>query len=99
AMLKAAAAERGPEITPSEFLESAELPPEAIATILSRWPALRKAAGLDEAAPRRQRPRFTNLDLLAEYGRVVKQLGRYPTWMELNRHAAMSYQTFRARFG
>ncbi|HEX6984636.1 MAG TPA: hypothetical protein VF170_04630 [Planctomycetaceae bacterium] len=99
-LLRDAAAIHGPAITLSKFLQwSGELDPAVVAKLLVGWEALRKDAGLPAAAPRLGRKRFTHDDLMAEYDRVRRVVGRDPTWGELNRHSAVSRQTFQDRFG
>jgi hypothetical protein len=67
--------------------------------LLASWTELRARAGLPEAAPRRGEKRYTLDDLLIEYDRVVRKLGKEPTWAELNRHASIARQTYQDRIG
>lgn len=97
--LKEAVLELGPGITLSQFLKYAKIPPESVGALLVLWPQLRIDAGFEAAPPIRRRLKYTRDDLLVEYHRIVVQIGRHPTWQELNQRAAMSYQTFRERFG
>jgi hypothetical protein len=62
------------------------------------WPELLEAAGLPGVETNSPQ-RWTDEELLGEYGRVRTALGRVPTGLELHRRAAPSLSTFRGRLG
>lgn len=100
ALLQTSAMIYGPALTPSKFLRSqSQLSPQECAKILKQWATLRADAGLPESAPRRGQKRVTHDDLMVEYDRVRTELGKDPTWSELNRHASFSRQTYQDRVG
>ena len=99
-LLRDAAAIHGPAITPSKFLSMQPgFEHQLLASVLAAWPQLRREAGLAECAPRFGRKRFSDDDLLVEYDRVRSALGKDPTWAEINRHSAVSRQTYQDRIG
>jgi hypothetical protein len=89
----------GDDITLSKFLRECDLPVDVVAKLLAAWPQLRAEAGLPEAVPRAGRRRFTHDDLMAEYDRLRRQLGRDPGYYDLCRLSSISRTTFRERVG
>lgn len=97
--LQVAATIHGPNIRLSQFLHDLNLPYRQSAQVMATWTALRRAAGLPDAAPRAGRKQFTRDDLLAEFDRIKTLIGRDPTWSDLERHASISPSTFQLRLG
>src|SRR5579863_10184548 len=61
------------------------------------WSEVQQLAGI-ERHPHSTQP-LSDDDLLAEFHRVVSQLGAIPSWHKLNSIAAVSGDTIKKRFG
>lgn len=94
-----AAAEKGGAISVHDFLRHiGGSSPTIYSYFPGGWAELREAAGL-EPVRAGVKPRWTDAGLLAEYERAFEQLGRHPSWDELDRLAEPSRSTFKNRFG
>jgi len=87
----------GKFITQQEFCQWAEVSPNTLHTYCGSWRKLRAALGLPE---RRLRQRlYADVELFEELSRLIRQLGRWPSSEEINRHGRFSYATYAERFG
>lgn len=84
-------------ITQPDFARLTGISMTAILYHWGRWSALRQAAGLPrhEVPP----PRHSDDDLLAEFDRVTRKLGRAPSDNDFDAESCYNMATLRARFG
>ncbi|MBW3539277.1 MAG: hypothetical protein KY476_03330 [Planctomycetes bacterium] len=84
-------------ISRCDFSRQTGISKDAILSHWGSWSALREAAGLSPQEV--SRPRFSDDDLLAEFDRVMRKLGRFPSEREFDAEACCAMFTLRRRLG
>ena len=88
---------QGVDVTMAAFTRATGISSQAVYRHFESWAGLRGAAGLPARA--RRRAVHSDKELLAEYHRVTKELGREPSQRLFDARSAFSANTLAARFG
>jgi hypothetical protein len=96
---KAAAEKVGTNLSRADFFRESGISEHQITRLFpdGRWSELKRLAGLDRH-PKHNAPLGAE-EILCEFHRVACELGQVPTWAVFTRHARISADVVRRRFG
>ncbi|MBN8597358.1 MAG: hypothetical protein J0L78_06750 [Planctomycetes bacterium] len=80
----------------AEFFEGAGISKRALSGLFESWAAAVRAAGMK---PRRRAKVRAAEELIADWGRVVRKLGRRPTQIEYQKSGQFSWFQWKSKFG